>query len=501
MRVGGVVLLAVFGSLVTVSSGGVRAETTPPPNVVTEWSRIVQPAIHNSAEPRTPVGAFIVHTVVQLAVYDAVVAIEGGFEPFQTSLDAPAGADIRAAVATAAHRSARGRVAPPRHPYLDEQYTAYMAAIPDGRAKRDGMAVGEATAAGILAARQNDNVANAATYVCSANPPPVGEFVPEGGCGTDPNDVKTARVVPFTFTDPAQFRPAGPPPLASARWAADFEEVKTLGRRDSAERTAEQTDVVYFWAEHAYAQWHRNLTEIATGKNLGVRDTARLLAMTFTSASDAGIAGFEAKYHYRAWRPRTAIPAAEGDGNAATLPDATWTPLLSVNHPEYPSGHSFEVGAITEAMRTFFGTDQVGVTLDAGKAAVPRVVKERRTYTSLSEIRREVDNARIWGGLHYRHSMDDGNVQGTTVARHVLGTNFRVAAAPDPPATLPRTGPTAAGLLTVVGLGLVGMGSALVAAGRAAGHPSTPRNFRARLVAPYGAPVIVSPGRRRAGGR
>ena len=340
------------------------------PNVVTEWSRIVQPAVHSAAEPRTPVGAFILHTLVQLAVYDAVMAIEGGFEPFQTKVNAPAGADVRAAVATAAYRSARGRVAPSQQPYLDEKYTAFMAAIPEGKAKKDGVAVGEATAAGMLAARQNDNFSNVATYACSANPPPAGEFVPEGGCGTQPVDAKTAQVVPFTFTNPAQFRPAGPPALTSERWATDFEEMKTLGRKDSAVRTPDQTDVVYFWAEHTYTQWQRNLTEIATSKNLGVRDTARFLAMTFTAASDGGIAGFEAKYHYRAWRPRTAIPGAEGDGNAATVPDATWTPLLSVNHPEYPSGHSFVTASLTEAMRTFFGTDQVEVTLDVNKAAV-----------------------------------------------------------------------------------------------------------------------------------
>jgi hypothetical protein len=480
MRVGRVVvLLAAVGSLVAGPVAGVLAQATPAQNVVTEWSRIVQPAIHNAAEPRTPVGAFIVHTVVQLAVYDAVMAIEGGFAPFRTTLDAPAGADVRAAVATAAYRAARGRVAPSQHAYLDEQYTASIAAVPEGRARTDGVAVGESAAAGILAARQNDNFANTATYVCRADPPPVGEFVPEAGCGTDPSDVKTAQVVPFTFTNPAQFRPGGPPALTSPRWAADFEEVKTLGRKDSTVRTPEQTDVVYFWAEHAYAQWHRNLLDIAISRNLGVRDTARFLAMTFTSASDAGIAGFEAKYHYRAWRPRTAIPAAEGDGNAATTSDAAWTPLLSVNHPEYPSGHSFEVGAITEALRTFFGTDEVEVTLGASKAAVPNLVRDRRTYRSLSEIALEVDNARIWGGLHYRHSMDDGKAQGTTVARHVLGTHFRaVPAAPDPAATLPRTGPTAVGVLIAVGLALVGMGTALLSP-RVRGTPrSTGLGFR-----------------------
>jgi vanadium-dependent haloperoxidase-like protein len=465
MRVGRVVLLAALGSLVITSGTGVLAQTAPAPNVVTEWSRIVQPAIHSAAEPRTPISAFIVHTVVQLAVYDAVMAIEGGFEPFQTTLHAPAGADVRAAVATAAYRSARGRVAPSQLPYLDEKYTAYMAAIPEGQAKKDGVAVGEATAAGMLAARQSDKFSNTVAYVCSVNPPPAGEFVPEGGCGTEPLDMKTSQVVPYTFTDPAQFRPSGPPALTSERWATDFEEVKTLGRKDSAVRTPEQTDVVYFWSEHPYMQWLRNLTGLATSKNLSVRDTARLLAMTFTAVSDAGIAGFEAKYHYRAWRPRTAIPGAEGDGNAATIPEATWTPLLSVNHPEYPSGHSFASGALTEAMRTFFGTDQVEVTLDANKGAIPQLVKERRNFATLSQITSEVDNARIWGGLHFRYSMDDGKALGTAVARHALGTHFRaVASSAVPAATLPRTGPNAAVRLSTLSFSLIGMGCALISA-------------------------------------
>lgn len=470
MRVVKGLLGAVVACLVA-TPGAAVAQTAPAPNVVTEWSRIVQPAIHNPAEPRSQASSIVLHTLVQLAVYDAVMATEGGFEPFQTKLDAPDGADVRAAVATAAYRTAKGRVAASQHASLDEKYHAFMAAIADSKAKDDGVAAGDAAATGILAARQNDNFSKAVPYSCSADPVPAGEFRPEGGCGTDPIDAKLAQVVPLTYTDPAQFRPPGPPPLTSEQWARNFEEVKTLGRKDSTVRTAEQTDVAYFWSEHAYPFWLRNLTEIATARNLSVRDTARFLAMTFTSAHDAAIAGFAAKYHYRAWRPRTAIPNAEADGNAATVPDPTWTPLLSVNHPEYPSGHSFLVGAFTETLKTFFGTDQVPVTLTASKTAVPQIAQETRTYPGLAEIGREVDNARIWGGLHYRHSMDDGEAQGAAVARHVLGVRFRAVApaGAEDGKTLPRTGAPLALPLAAIGLGLLSTGRILANAGRRRG--------------------------------
>jgi vanadium-dependent haloperoxidase-like protein len=461
----GVLCMVVAGLLAT--PGVAATQAAPAPNVVTEWSRLVQPTIHSAAEPRSQASSIVLHTIIQLAIYDAVMATEGGFEPFQTKLDAPDGADVRAAVATAAYRSARGRVAATQHAYLDEKYDAFMAAIPNSKAKTDGVAAGEAAAAGLLAARQNDNFSKIVPYSCSADPVPAGEFAPEGGCGTEPIDAKLAQVVPLTYTDPAQFRPPGPPPLTSEKWAQDFEEVKTLGQKDSTVRTPDQTDVAYFWAEHAYVYWLRNLTDIATARNLNVRETARFLAMTFASATDASIAGFAGKYHYRAWRPRTAIPGADADGNAATAPDAAWTPLLSVNHPEYPSGHSFIVGAITEAMKAFFGTDQVQVSLTASKSAVPQIVKETRTYRNLAEINSEVTNARIWGGLHYRHSMDDGRAMGEAVARHVLAAEFRPVA---PPAvedgTLPRTGATLAVPLAATGLGLLATGTVLANARR-----------------------------------
>ncbi len=394
-------------------------------NAVTDWAAIVQPAIHNASEPRPPASSEVLHTIVHLAVYDAVVAIEGSYEPYTTAIDAPEGANVQAAVATAAYRAARGRVAASQFAYLDGEYGAYMAKIPDGPAKTDGVGVGEAAAAGILARRADDGFSNAVAYRCSANPAPAGEFEPNGGCGTEPVDAKIAQVKPFTFRDPARFRPDGPDPFTSDRWVADFDEVKAYGRADSSVRTAEQTDLAYFWSEHAYAHWNRNLIGLAVARHLDVPETARLFAMVHTAAADAAIAGLEAKYSYRTWRPRTAIPRAAEDGNPKTVPDATWTPLLTVNHPEYPSGHAFFSTALTDAVAAFFGTHDVEWTIATSKEAVPQLVQTQRTYKSLNALLDDVDNARVWAGLHYRNSMHEGAALGRPIAQNVLAGHFR----------------------------------------------------------------------------
>jgi hypothetical protein len=394
-------------------------------NAVADWAAIVQPAIHNAGEPRPPASSEVLHTIIQLAVYDAVVAVEGGYEPYTTAIDAPEGANLQAAVATAAYRAARGRVASSQFAYLDGEYSAYMTNIPDGQAKTDGVEVGEAAAAGILALRADDGFSNAVAYQCTSNPPPAGEFEPNAGCGTEPVDAKIAQVTPFTFGDPARFRPDGPDAFTSDRWVADFDEVKAYGGVDSSVRTAEQTDLVYFWSEHAYAHWNRNLIGLAVARSLDVPETARLFAMAHTAGSDAAIAGLEAKYSYRTWRPRSAIPRAADDGNPKTVPDPTWTPLLTVNHPEYPSGHAFFSTALTDAVAAFFGTHDVEWTIVTSKDAVPQLVQTQRTYKDLNALMADVDNARVWAGLHYRNSMHEGAALGRQIAQHVMDSYFR----------------------------------------------------------------------------
>src|SRR5262245_53637788 len=171
------------------SAGAVRKLQPPQaltaPNVVTDWAGIVPSAISNAAAPRPPASSEVLHATIVLAMYDAAMAIEGGYRPFTAAIAAPAGADVRAAVATAAYRTARTRI-PSQAAYLDAQYTAYLAGIQDDQAKSDGILVGEAAAQQVIALRANDGFDNVVLYQCSATPAAAGEFEPNGGCGTQP---------------------------------------------------------------------------------------------------------------------------------------------------------------------------------------------------------------------------------------------------------------------------------------------------------------------------
>lgn len=393
-------------------------------NVITEWAGIVQPAINNASVPRSPASSEVLHATIQLAVYNAAIAIEGGSQPYGSPISAPHGADVRAAVATAAYLTARARVDPSQVAYLDSQYQTYLATIPGGHSKNDGIQVGEAAATALLLLRANDGFSNLVLYECS-DPLPVGEFEPNGGCGTQPVDAKLAQVTPLTLADPSCFRPGGPNPLTSEGYTDDFIETRDFGRADSTVRTPEQTDIAYFWSEHTYIQWNRNLISLAIRFRLNVRETARFFALVHTSAADAIIVGFNAKYFFRSWRPRTAIPRADSDGNPDTDPDPTWTPLLTVNHPEYPSAHGFYSSAVTEIVAKYFGTRNLSWTLSGNKTAVPQLVQTERRYRNLDALDREIDNARVWSGLHWRHSMHDGDRIGREVAQRVFADYFR----------------------------------------------------------------------------
>jgi hypothetical protein len=411
-------------------AGAPRASANTAPNAVTDWALIVQQAIHNASAPRSAGTSEVLHAMVMLAMYDAVIAIEGGFEPYAARIEAPAGADARAAAATAAYQTARARVAASQTSFLDQQYAAYMATIADGPAKSAGVLVGGQAAAAILARRANDRFGDIVLYECSGIPPAPGEFEPDAGCPTTPAspqpvDVKVGRIAPFTYVDADAFRPAGPDPLTSSAYTEDFNETREYGARDSAVRTAEQSDVAYFWSENPYVHWNRNLVRLAVSRGLSLRDAARFFAMVHTTAADAIIAGFEAKYFYGSWRPRTAIPLADTDGNPDTEADAFWKPLLTVNHPEYPSGHGFWSSAVLEAVNAFFGSNKVRWTIATSKTAVPQLVQTQRTYEHLNAVMREVTNARVWAGLHWRHSIRHGAQIGRHVAAHVSRHFFR----------------------------------------------------------------------------
>jgi hypothetical protein len=395
-------------------------------NSVTTWATIAADAIlrpdEASTAVRSPGTTSMLMAQVQLAVYDAMVAIEGDYAPF--SYDASGyGSDSRAAVGTAAYRILRTRN-PGRAAYLDSQYATAMNAIKQSKSKTRGIALGEAVAAHYLALRANDNLDNTNAWV----QPTPGPGVFEPVAPTPPVDYKMVFVQPFTFdlSQSSSFFPPAPPALSSAQYGTAWNEAYDLGGVNSTARTEAQKQLALWSAEHPFKWAARNLTELAIAKKLGSMQSARLLALTFTSIADAAQSGMSAKYHYNYWRPFHSIPRADTDGNAATTADAAWKPLLNVNHPEYPAGHGFfGAGSMVEAVRAFFRTDRVSWTVTA--VGVPGLTEGSRSYTSLNALANDMVNARIYAGLHYRFSMEAGRAQGKAVVSHITSRFFKPA--------------------------------------------------------------------------
>src|SRR6266550_4237229 len=394
---------------------------------VIDWSNEARRAIvPPSAGPENygnkfPGEAAVYMGIVHAAIYDAAVAIEGGYQPYAITIHAPPDTSSAAAIATAAHHTLIG-LQPPlgltqaQVDYLNGIYDAYMDAIPPGTAKTNGIAVGEQVAAAVVALRMNDGRELNPT-LADLNPPPPGPGIWERNPGNPLPPVLGLRlpgIRPLALESASQFRPDGPNPMTSAEYAEDFQQVKDLGRFDSSARTPEQTTQALFWTDHDLRQWNDGMLRLAADRGLGLVQTARMLAMAHVSGGDAMIAGFEAKYHYWFWRPRRAIPLADTDGNPATLADPTWLPLRTTpNHPEYPAAHAFHSSAVAEALRAFFGTDKVTFSLDS------RVTATTRDYNRFHDAVKDVNLARTLAGFHFRNSCEEGSQLGRDVGRYV----------------------------------------------------------------------------------
>ena len=421
LRIG---LVVVLGLAVALSLGPASSSSATGENAVVHWSGVAEAAISAGATPtalRPPASSSVLAGMVHAAMYDAVVAIEGGFQPFATTVTAAPGASADAAVAQAARDVLVARV-PAQAPAVQGAYDAYLATIPAGLAKETGKAVGAAAAAGMLALRMGDGYDDVVPYLQPTPGPGVFEPIAAGVINPvpppTPIDVRLGRVRPFTYTTPA-YRPDAPYALTSKKYADDVAESRDLGRNTSTTRTAAQTETVRFHTAPTYVQFSRGLRNLANARGLDLRESARLFGYTWVAVSDTMIACWEAKYHYMLWRPNHAIQRADTDGNPATTPDPTWLPLVTGNHPEYPSGHGCFTGAVTKSLQEFFGTKWLELTLTSP------VTGTSRTYTQLGQLVSEVKDARVWGGLHYRTTMEETAKHFPRIARDVWRHHFR----------------------------------------------------------------------------
>jgi hypothetical protein len=432
MRFLGLIAVLAMTLSIAAASGRIQlasGQTAPPDFAVTHWSQIAAAPLTAPALGAAPAvtGMAMVHG----AIYDAVNAIDGGHQPYLPQPHANPTASLDAAVAAAAYNVLIGL--PATVPTLTlpgtlaGDYAAALALVPNGQAKTDGIAAGEAAAATMLEARQHDG-----RYGTFRFPFPtvnvVGQWRPEPSTQIGDPNAWLKDVTPFAIADPTHYASHGPDDLTSKKYADDFNEVKALGSKLGSSRTTAQTDVANFWAVNPPRLWSGIARTLATQQGLSTVDAARYYALSFMAASDTLISVWNDKAHWLSWRPVTAIHEAANDGNPATTPDGAWQPFLATPpYPDQPSGHTSFATAITMTAQRFFHTDKLSFSATNQVLYVPGTttlntsptVTASRSFTSLSQARDEVVEARILQGIHFRRADEDGVKIGKGVTKWV----------------------------------------------------------------------------------
>jgi hypothetical protein len=390
--------LAAAVLLATLATGTATAATrataaSDDPTVISDWNQIAVTTLLGDTSKQL-VEDFLYMGFVQAAIYDAVVGVQGRYEPYRFHAHAPHGTSAQAAAVAAAHKVLVTYV-PSAQASLDAAYAASLAQIPDGKAKTRGIAFGTRAADHLIRLRAHDG-RNAP--ILFTQPPAPGVWRPTPPAFLPMSAPWMGFVTPLLVHSATQFAPPPPPALTSARYTRDFNEVKALGSLTSTERTAAQTSTALFFSGNALIQYNTGLRDQVTVRHLDIVDAARMFAAIDMSLGDAEISVWHAKYVYGFWRPITAINLADTDGNPATVADPSWVPLLTnPPYPEYPSGYNVVNSTVSHGLEELFETRQLRLTLIS--TAVPGVV---RHYDSGRALRRDVVDARVWLGIHFR---------------------------------------------------------------------------------------------------
>ncbi len=371
-------------------------------DVVTDWNQKAGEIVA-AHQPGPPGSATLV--MVQTAVFDAVNAITRQYpKALIPTLQPAPGASVEAAVA-AANRTLLLKLAPTQQAAIEAAYQAALAAVPDAKARADGVAIGEQAAAGLVA-RRTAKAAAMAYYRPATRP---GMYVPTVvPIGGDAVPVTLCWVLDRVD----QFRPGPPPALDSATWARDYNEIKALGARTGSSRTLEQTEIARFWTTTGPAVYFPLARSITSQPGREVTRNARLLAVFAQVGVDAIDAVFDAKYHYQFWRPFTAIRNGDQDGNDATERDPAWLPFIETPmHPEYPCAHCTAAGAYGAVLQAEIGNGPAPRLTSTS----PTLPGATRSWATVADFVQEVSNARIYDGVHYRFSTEVGTVLGRRV--------------------------------------------------------------------------------------
>ena len=419
-----------------VSAGAASAD------VVIDWNNVYIDTARAVGGPPCPLTRSV--TAMHVAMFDALQGIQHQFAPLIANVSAPSTASKEAAISQAAH-DVLVAMYPSRQAIYDEQLTTKLALVADGQPKTDGITVGAAAAAAILADRAADApYANDTTYIYGTQPGAYQPTAPD--FHTPPFTPGWGFVKPWCMLAHDQFRSPGGPLghrfvkvlLRSPAYATALNEVQSVGRRFSTTRTADQTQFAWFWANDRNGTFkpagHLNsITQVVSkNNNLTLEQNARLFAMINVAMADAGIIAWDAKYltDIDLWRPITAIRNANLDANPQTTQDTSWRPLLDFTppFPGYASGHSSFAGAWATTMAGFFGTDTMTFTVGTDEPIVQNV---KRTFTSFSQAGMEDALSRVYLGVHFRFDCTDGYNNAAKMASFMVSNFFQPTCAAD----------------------------------------------------------------------
>jgi hypothetical protein len=410
---GGLFLVIALSAAVSSASHNQAAEAAASPQVALDWNATAVATTIAAGKSQPESGLYV--GLTQAAVYDAVIAIDGGFHPYLIVPGVPPGSSDTAAAAAAAYGALLGYF-PGQKPALDAAYATSLAAIPDGTAKDRGIQVGQQVAAGLLAARIEDGRDAAVPFAPTPGP---GTWQPTPPAFLPALTPWLGAMKPLLLDSASQFRPGPPPALDSPQYARDYNETRLYGALNGSLRTPQQTETALFYTENAAQEYNRALRGFVAARNMNLRDAVRALAMGDTTMADSLIACWDAKDTYAFWRPVTAIAAGGADGNDHTTADPNWLPLRPTpNHPEYPSAHTCLAGSLSEAMSEIAGTSNIDLDVSS------TVTGTTRHYRQPEDLKRDIIDARIFVGFHWRTSGEVGFKLGTDVAHWALHHYF-----------------------------------------------------------------------------
>jgi hypothetical protein len=419
--------LALISTALVGSTTALAADESASSNQVLDWNQIFIDTLIATNTPNSSsqrLGA-IVHT----AIFDALNGIERRYTPIFIHSRAPRNASRRAAVVAAAYTALLG-LFPSRQPSLDASYDASVAALtercrngdqPGGRPRCErrierGLEWGVEVANAVLGWRATDGFS--VSYPAFTGGMAVGQWRPTPPAFGPMSAQGLAFTEMFVLVNNTQFQPEPPRSLTSSVYADDFNAVESLGRRTGSTRTDDQTALAPFWEGNASVHWNQAANQMARSNRLSMSRSNRLLAVLNIAMADTAFTIWSAKRFYGSlptevtWRPVTAIPLADSDGNPDTAPDADWLPLVNTpSHPEYPAGHPSLNGAAATVLRIHFGDRQTFTLTTTGQL--------NRTYTSIAQAREDGNNARVWGGMHYPSTVAISDAVGKAIARYV----------------------------------------------------------------------------------